>query len=219
MADAPKIAADGGVHMEWAAEAKNPRDVLLWDYIAHKAAVPVDRIFALLPTSVPVGGGGVSTDKYLLSFTRYTPRDMTLLFKSMQERASNPRGPSREETRSAADQFASRHLLAEIISEAVGLLPPSVIKVFEQILSGLPGRYFTKDNLEQSMQEAGIASSISLKAFGEYLFLQGAIGNHRETSDYVQFYHRRDAYKFQPNGPWVLHSGLTYAFNLPWKRH
>lgn len=217
-ADAPKIAADGGTHMEWSAEAKNPRDVLLWNYIAHKAGVTTDRIFDLLPSSVPVGGGGVATDKYLLSFTRYTPRDMTLLFKSMQERATNPRGPSREEVRAAADQFASRHLLAEIISESVGLLPSTVVSALEQILSGLPGRYFTKDDLSQSMQEAGISDAITLKTLGEYLFLQGAIGNYRQQSDYVQFYHRRDAYKFQSSGPWILHTGLTYAFNLPWNR-
>ena len=88
-ADAPKIAADGAVHIEWHAEAGEARDVLLWEYLARKAEVDVDHLLAFLPNSVPVGqrgqGGGVETLRYLLDFTRYTPRDATQLFNALKE--------------------------------------------------------------------------------------------------------------------------------------
>ena len=42
---------------------------------------------------------------------------------------------------------------------------------------------------------------ITGRELGEYLFLQGAIGNFDERSGYVQFYHRRDTYKFKRRGP------------------
>jgi hypothetical protein len=65
------------------------------------------------------------------------------------------------------------------------------------------------------MGEAGIKGEISADNFGEYLFLQGAIGNYRQASGYVQFYHRRNTAGFDRRGPWMLHTGLAYALNIP----
>jgi hypothetical protein len=216
-ADAAKIAADGGIHIDWGAEAENPRDVLLWDYLGHKAQMDRNAIFALLPPAINVGRRGrVSTDRYILQFTRYTPRDMTLMFNALKEEWQGSGIPSGAVVRRAADHFASRHLLTEMMAEASGLLPNRVIDRFEQIMSSLPRRVFDQEALERALAEAGVADDVSVGDFGEYLFLQGAIGNYRNTAGYVQFYHRRDAYKFQRRGPWVLHTGLVYAFNVPW---
>lgn len=221
-ADAAKIAADGGVYMDWSAESDDPRDTQLWDYMARKASITEAELFSLLPKSVDVGKLSgtrrIQSDRYILQFTRYTPRDMTLLFNSFADQAA-PQGSrvlSNTEVRRGVDHFASRHLLTEMMSEATGLLPDPVIDRFEQILSGLPSRVFTTEDLARAMGDAGVLDTISLPEFGEYLFLQGAIGNYRPRSNYVQFYHRRDAYKYQKSGPWLLHTGLIYAFNIPW---
>jgi hypothetical protein len=85
--DAPKIASDSGVQMEWGTEAQKPLDVQLWDYIACKAQVDIDAMLSMLPEYIEVRGGNrIYTPKYLLEFTRYTPRDMSLLFTSIQRR-------------------------------------------------------------------------------------------------------------------------------------
>jgi hypothetical protein len=215
-ADAAKIAADGAVHMDWGAEAENPRDVQLWDYIAEKASTTIDKLFSYLPDTVHVGTSQrLATDRFLLQFTRYTPRDMTLLFSSLQQTRTEGR-LTNSQTRRAADHFASRHLLTEIMSEATGLLAEPIIDRFEAVLSALPQRVFERADLALAMENAGLEGPKEVDQFAEYLFLQGAIGNYRRNVGYVQFYHRRDTYKWQRMGPWVMHNGLVYAFNVPW---
>lgn len=217
-ADAPKIAADAGVHIEWQAEAADPRDVLLWEYLARKAEVPVDRLLSVLPTAVKVGkqGGGVATLQYLLDFTRYTPRDMSLLFGELAHYATPEKPILGSDVRQACDRFATHHLLQEIVAESTGLLPRSVGPRLQSLLSAIPKRTFNKDGFETAMAAAGIDGEITSVELAEYLFLQGAIGNYRQEAGYYQFYHRRDAYRFQARGPWILHTGLVYALNIPW---
>lgn len=223
-ADAAKIAADAGFHLEWGAERADPRSVLLWDYIASKAQISTTELFKMLPAEVPVGeraGGGrqpIPVDTYLLQFTRYTPRDMTLLFNSLQQASIGRPRFGADIARGGADSFARRNFVAEVASEAHGLLPATVVEQFDSIISALPLRVVTAANLRQALIEAGVETDIGVQDFGEYLFLQGALGNYLEEPEYVQFYHRRDTYKFQRSGPWVLHTALVYAYNLPWAR-
>jgi hypothetical protein len=103
-----------------------------------------------------------------------------------------------------------------MMAEATGLLPKAVIHGIPAVLTALPKRVFDRPQLEAAVREAGLSSEIDALALGEYLFLQGAIGNYRPDEGYVQFYHRRDAYSFLKRGPWVLHTGLVYALNIPW---
>lgn len=215
--DAAKIAADGAIHMDWGAEADNPRDTLLWDYVAKKAGVSQHELFALLPEAVRVGQRKkVAIRQFLLQVTRYTPRDISLLFDTLQQYRSKGRLSS-SEVRRAGDTFASRYLLNEIMSEATGLLPETMIDRFEQVVGSLPARIFSRSDLKYAMTQAGFDSDKEVNRFAEYLFLQGAIGNYLSHAQYVQFYHRRDAYKWRKDGPWILHTGLVYAFNIPWR--
>jgi hypothetical protein len=213
--DAPKIASDSGVQMEWGAEAQNPLDVLLWEYIAQKAEIDLNHLLRLLPDYVEVGSGQkIFTPKYLLEFTRYTPRDMSLLFASIQSRSHTYRTVSGAQVRAGADRFASTDLLNEIESEAVGLLPAKVVDRFAQVLSALPSRIIRKDDLVQAIDQAELRNEVSPNDLGEYLFLQGAIGNYKPASGYIQFYHRRNTAAFDRRGPWMLHTGLAYALNV-----
>jgi hypothetical protein len=214
-ADGPKIAADSSETIEWGAEAADPRSVELWEYLANKAEISVGELFAYLPRSVKVGDqGAVSTDRYILDFTRYTPRDMSVLFRQLQKVHTTGaiQGAS---VRKAGDQFASTHLLQEVLAEATGLLPQQVIERIPNVLSSLK-RTFTRSQFEAAISAAGIAEQTDTQRLGEYLFLQGAIGNYRPDVQYFQFYHRRDAYTFAIHGPWVMHTGLAYALNVPW---
>jgi hypothetical protein len=219
-ADAAKIAADGGCHLEWNAESADPRSVLLWDYLCQKAGVDRAALFSLFPAEIAVGRRGqrVPFDRYLLQFTRYTPRDMTLLFKEIQLASGRRTRPTGADVRRGVDHFSGRHLVSEVISEAHGLLPEALLDRFDQIISSLPARIFTADDLSQSLEQIGLSDVTTVDALGEYLFLQGAIGNYLADPEYVQFYHRRDAYQFERRGPWVLHTALVYAFNVPWMR-
>ena len=48
--------------------------------------------------------------------------------------------------------------------------------------------------------------------------MAGLLGNYDPRTGYIQFYHRRDTYKFRRTGPWQLHRALMYAFNVPYTR-
>jgi hypothetical protein len=214
-ADSAKVAADSGIYMEWGAELQDPREPVLWDYLATKAQVEKQQIFDILPNHVRTGNHSRDTIKYLLDFTRYTPRDMTELFKSIQRQALTYRPLSVDQVRAAADNFARNHLLNEIISESVGLVSGVVTSRLEQLINCLPSVTFTKDDLRRAMEESEISDHISGGDLGEYLFLQGAIGNYRPSRGYIQFYHRRNTAGFDSRGPWMLHTGLAYALNIP----
>lgn len=215
--DSGSVAADGGIYIDWRAEAADPEDTLLWDNLASKAAVTKAALLGFLPRTIPIGNAGrsVRTSRYILQRTRYTPRDMAVLFRGLQDKAQGSQLTGAV-VKSAVDHFASNHLLQEMMGEAHGLLPPAAVERMGQALAQLPRRHFDRDQLITAMRQANMPSDISVDLFGEYLFLQGGIGNHRPDSQYVQFYHRRNAYGFSPSGPWVLHYGLMDALNVPW---
>jgi hypothetical protein len=200
---------------------QNPREVALWEYIAQKAQVDPDELIASLPDFLKVGRGRgkkIASMQYVLQFTRYTPRDMSLIFTAVQERVRDSGRVTAEQLRAGADSFATSYLLPEIMSEAAGLLPNEVISKLPRMLTSLPATVFNYDDLVSAMTEAQVAGLVNSDDLGEYLFLQGAIGNYRPQVRYVQFYHRRDTYDFNPRGPWILHTGLAYALNIPFSR-
>ncbi|MCE7000540.1 hypothetical protein LZG04_37850 [Saccharothrix sp. S26] len=218
--DSAKIAADGGIYMDWGAESNNPTEVLLWDYLAQKAEVSKMALLSMLPPVVKVAGGKrtFKSPGYLLQFTRYTPRDMTLLFEQIKNHAIRGVKLDSGQVRDAADKFASENLLLEIISESTGLLDDAVIDALEQILGSLPAHVFTYGELEKSLEKAGVSETITTGHFAEYLFLQGAIGNWNPDAGYVHFYHRRHTTKFNRSGPWILQTGLVYCLGVPFKK-
>jgi hypothetical protein len=140
---------------------------------------------------------------------------MSLLFTSIQSRAYTNRLVSGAQVRAGADRFASGNLLSEIESEAVGLLPEKVVNRLGQVLSAFPSYIIDRDQFMQTIDEAELKGEISSTDLGEYLFLQGAIGNYRPVSGYIQFYHRRNTAAFERRGPWILQTGLAYALNIP----
>lgn len=213
--DAPKIAADSGIELGWNTQSSDFADSPLWDYIAAKAGLGVDELFALLPAAVVVGKERrILIRRYLIEFTRHTPRDLTELFRSIQRHAYSNAILTPEQVRNGADAFAQGHLLSEISAEQHGLLPDAVRKRLNTLFSSLPASTFSRAQFQEAMEDAGIVDEIDSVSLAEHLFQQGAIGNYVESASYVQFYHRRNTAQFRPKGPWVLQTGLVYAFNI-----
>ena len=218
-ADAPKISADGAVHIEWHAEAANPEEVLLWDFLAMKAEIDTEALLDLLPKIVKVGqrqDRPIPTLQFILESTRYTPRDLTVFFNTLKQDLQEHEPITGRRVRAAADRFATNHLLHELKAESSGLLDPAIVKGLDGIFSGLPSRKFTLEDLARSIEDEGVAEQITPRELGEYLFAQGVVGNFDPRSGYIQFYHRRDTYLFSRRGPYMLHPSVVRAFNLPW---
>lgn len=121
-----------------------------------------------------------------------------------------------ERVRLAVDNFASRDLLTTVTAEATGMLHEDLQENIESILSSLPAATnVTLEHVTIAVKNANLSSTLASE-LAEFLFLAGLLGNYDPQTGYVQFCHRRDTYKFRREGPWTLHKGLMYAFNIPY---
>ncbi|WP_182347790.1 P-loop ATPase, Sll1717 family [Tomitella gaofuii] len=221
-ADADKIVGDSTIFIDWANQQTRVEDNHLWDYIAKKAEIQVSDIFDALPSYVEVGRRSNKGPKrikpvdYLYSSTRATPREMTMLMRQLQEVVPRGGGITSDRLRKAVDNFASRDLLSILNAESAGILSEVMRSRLSGVIGGLPrATSITKLDLEQSLRENDLDAG-GAEGLAEYLFMAGLLGNYNAQTGYVQFYYRRDTYAFRRSGPWILHRGLAYAYNVPW---
>lgn len=223
-ADADKISGDSTLFVDWGAQQTVPRDSPLWDYLAAKATISPEALLSLFPGFIEVGLRSkdkvrrFASAEYLLTSTRSTPREMTMLMKRLQSEVP-PKGlVTSDRVRSAVDYFASRDLLTTVAAECTGILEDAISDRLEDILSGFEAASNVgPEDIRRAMSAAGVDESLA-GDFAEFLFLAGLLGNYDPQTGYIQFYHRRDTYKFKRSGPWQLHRGLMYAFNIPFSR-
>ncbi len=222
-ADADKIAGDAALFIDWGAHQTNPENSHLWDYISAKAGIKPSELFDLLPEKITVGERRgqprlIGIAEYLLQFTRSTPRELTMLMKRLQEEIPTGGYVTSERVRAAADSFASRDLLTIVKAEATGIVASAIREHLDEMLSNLPSAtMINRDDIARVVHSAGLETDI-IGPFSEFLFMAGLLGNFDPNTGHVQFYHRRDTYKFKRQGPWTLHRGLMYAFNIPYAR-
>jgi hypothetical protein len=223
-ADSDKIAGDSAKFIDWGAHQTIAADSQLWDYVAKKAGITPEELFQILPETVTVGERegrpqSIKIADYLLGFTRSTPRDLSLLMKKIQESiVPTDRILSWKRVRQAADSFASDNLLTIVNAEATGIIKVDVQDKLGEIVSSLPAaNNVTFRDLANSVEQAGVDKDIT-SDLAEFLFMAGLLGNYDQKTGYIQFYHRRNTYKFRRQGPWVLQRGLMYAFNVKYGR-
>lgn len=223
-ADSDKIAGDSAVFIDWGAQQTIPADSPLWDYLASKSGIEPDELLGLFPEYVTVGLRGsdkprrIPIAEFLLQSTRSTPREMTMLMKRLQEEVPPGGYLTSERVRAGVDNFSSRDLLTTVSAEATGLLHEALSDNLEEVLSGLPfAQNLTAEMVQQAIVAAGLSADLTSQLC-EFLFLAGLLGNYDPATGYVQFYHRRDTYRFKRTGPWTLHRGLMYAFNIPYSQ-
>lgn len=220
-ADADKIAGDSALFVDWANQQTRIEDNYLWDYLAKKAGISVDDLMAVIPNEVIVGekssrGRRLEGIPYFFSSTRCTPREMTMLMRQVQSATPPGQQVTGERLRTAVDNFASQDLMSILMAESLGILRPESRDALSAVISGLPSASRVEfSHLEEAVKAVGLNPDAA-KEIGEFLFLAGVLGNLNASRGHVQFYYRRDTYTFNVRGPWVLHRGLMYAFNVPY---
>lgn len=221
-ADADKIAGDSALFVDWANQQSKIEDSYLWDYLAKKAGISVDELMALLPESVLVGASRGSSGRrlkgvpYFFSSTRCTPREMTMLMRQVQSVTPRGQAVTGERLRIAVDSFAAQDLLSILMAESSGIISNEAREALPAVISSLPRASRVElSDLRESAQSVNLDERAA-KGIAEFLFLAGVLGNLNSERGYVQFYYRRDTYTFNVRGPWALHRGLMYAFNVPY---
>lgn len=221
--DTDKITGDATLFVGWDAHDPNSVDSPLWDYLAHKAKVPVDVLIGELPESINVGARGkmprdIPILEYLLQATRSTPREITMLMKNIQDHVPDGGRVSPERVRAGVDAFSRQDLLSTVTAEATGMFEDSLGRSIGSVVANLAfANGLRISDVRNAVARAGQDPGRAVK-IAKFLFLAGLIGNLDPGSGYVQFYHRRDTHEFNAEGPWRLHIGLMYAFNIPWAR-
>lgn len=222
-ADADKITGDASLFLDWATHQTKAQDSPLWDYLSKKAEISTEVLFSYFPGYVTVGQRTgnpkrIPVAEYLLQSTRSTPREMTMLMLQLQRQVPHGGYLTGDRVRLGVDNFASRDLLTMVTAEATGILSAELHDKLHEIISRLPrATDLSIKELEGSLTGARLKREVA-NDLAEFLFLAGLIGNYDSQTGYVQFYHRRDTIKFRPDGPWMLHKGLMYAFNVPYGR-
>jgi energy-coupling factor transporter ATP-binding protein EcfA2 len=219
--DLDKISGNATQYVDWGAQQTRPQDSHLWDYLALKAGISPEALFNLLPPHVTVGERAsgprkIPIARYLLQFTRSTPRELTVLMQRLQDEVPAGWAVTERHVRDAADFFASHDLLAVVQAEATGILERTVHDSLDSILSALPfATGLQLADIESALTICKLDPSLAPK-LAEFLFFAGLIGTYNPATGYVNFYHRRDTAQFRINAQWTLHLGIMYAFNIPY---
>lgn len=155
--------------------------------------------------------------KYLMDLTRGTPRDFIMLMKKIQEESGNAITLDVRRIRAGVNLYCRQYFPNEISNELVGMLPDEISSIIIGSLSRLPSRRFTRSDFAGIFQDLLSSHDVTVDALLQQLFLSGAIANRTEgmKEEYVRFYHRRDYGELNVRGPFLLHTALTLALNVP----
>lgn len=201
----------------------------LWRMLSHKAKLSVTEVFDGLPLgdirkaylSEPIGiGRYANMSEYLLSNTRYLPRDLNALMQALKlvhPGAGKVReNAAREAVRNYAETYFTNEL-SNNLSGAVEGGSPLKVSVFFDALSCLPDRHFTLEDVRQELD--GELDSDLVTSMMRQLYFAGGVGvqkgNGRTT--FTTFDYRRvGGARFSAKRPLLLHNALVSAWNIPW---
>lgn len=206
------------VRIEWGSEGSDPEDSPLWDYLAMQADISTTELQSYFPKFVTVGNNRkINTFEYILTSTRQTPREINLLMKQIQKESFPNAKITEKMIRPAITRFARDDFMLIIRAETSGVLSDKLSdNTLDHIFANLNSSgKITREKLSQSALNAGVPSDL-LDELIQFFFYAGLIGNYREGSSYIQFYHRNDLTTFRPKGPWRLNRGIAVAYNIPW---
>ncbi|WP_277063686.1 P-loop ATPase, Sll1717 family [Schaalia cardiffensis] len=216
--DIDKVNASS-VRIEWRNEGREHSTSPLWDYLAKQAEIKVEELLSYFEKTVKVGGGQtVNTFEYLLTATRQTPREVNLLMKRIQNEALSHTKINSKIIKPAVKEFAQNDLLAIIKGETSGMLstemPSDAIgTIFGSLKSAEKTTY---DDFKEAAKTAGVSRDL-LKELIQFFYYAGLIGNYRESTGYIQFYHRNEHIQILKEGPWRVNRGIVDAYNIPWQ--
>jgi hypothetical protein len=210
-----KIRQNAAVHINWDYDPRNPHSSPLVNLINRRASLngeEVDVFSEFLPEQLSSRRSDIRVQ--LLSHTRAVPRDMVMLFKSLQDHSGDGRmTPS--QVGNALTAYSRDYLLPEIKDELDGYVEGEDIKAIFQIFGALREISPAYEELSQRARMHNVRADIDkiLNAMYEC----SAIGNLRDRrSNFLTFKYRDRHTSFNPNELIMIHEGLWRALNLRW---
>jgi len=225
--DSAKL-GDRAVELDWSRNGAGDGEEL-WDLLNTKVRTSISENFDGLQLgdvrkaylSTPIGIGPYSyMPSYIMSHTRYLPRDLVALMTCVKEVHAGSGQVSQAEIQHAVRIYSEGYFLREISNSLSRVLSGgSAFKVgtFLDALSSLTSREFKFENLASELD--GELSNIEIRSLLKQLFLVGGLGTRTGAGQNrrTNFYFRRAAGGgFSRQSTYVLHNSLVVAWNLPW---
>lgn len=227
--DSAKL-SDRAIELDWSRNGMGDGDEL-WDLLNTKARASVPSSFVGLQLgdvrkaylATPIGIGPFSyIPSFLMSHTRYLPRDLVALMNALKDVHPGSGQVSEADARQAVRQYSEGYFVREISNGLSRVLPgasANKVSVFCDALSALQSREFTMEMLEREVD--GEVSRSDLRILMKQLFLIGGVGTKSRAgrATHTNFYYRRAAGGgFSFHADYVLHNSLVSAWNVPWER-
>ena len=214
-----KIRQNASVQIDWSGDTRDWRNSKLISLINHRAALStggsVDVFESYLP---PTLGGGYNnkTQTRLLEHTRQVPRDMVMLFKSLQEHSGDDK-MNETQVFNALAAYSRDYLLPEIKDELDGYISGEDINTMFTVLGSLRKKSPSVDELHQRSKELGAKPTFNLDAILSAMFECSAIGNlFLRGSTKTTFKYRNRHTTLNDRELLLVHEGLWTALKLRW---
>lgn len=207
-----KIKQDCSISLNWYQE-KNPNSSNLVKLINKRAEISLGRDVNVFDEFLPstITKYNKSTLKYLLTYTRHTPRDIIELMNYIQE-ATIGEVATEDEIWSGINSYSNQYFITEVFDELYGFLSRPEI---EDTLSLLKSMKKTKFTVNEIKQKSVLAQGFILSSIEErlsLLFECHAIGN--EDHGRFSFKARNIHSTFDNEDVILVHRGLHKALNL-----
>lgn len=163
-----------------------------------------------------------STLRYLLNYTRHTPRDLLQLMEAIREEAERQGLGGRvplphSVVREGIDQYSTKYFISSLRGEFVGYKGgPEAIEGALRALKLVPKNDFTRFDYAESIRAHAPEYEDQIDEFLRLFFRAGALANIFKGNDGtrdVVFYHRRDDVEPDLTGVLSLHSALIRAWS------
>jgi hypothetical protein len=212
-----KIRQDSAIVLDWYQDTNKPRNTELVRLTNLKARVHAPDLPDIFAAYFPSEVRGRPVLKYLLDYTRHTPRDLLSLLKYIQEFTEGSKELSDGQIHSGIRKYSIDYFLPEIEDELEGFVEKQQVDMGFDLVSSFNQQHFDLKALRRYASDDARFSSLNLEHFLEQMFEASGIGNVRRegsSSDYFTFKYRNRHSSINFEAEMRVHQGLWQGLGL-----
>jgi hypothetical protein len=212
-----KIRQDSAIVLDWYQDTNKPRNTELVRLTNLKARVHAPELPDIFAAYFPEELRGRSVLRYLLDFTRHTPRDLLRLLKYIQEFSEGNKQLGDGQIHSGIRKYSIDYFLPEISDELEGFLKKPQVNMGLDLVSSFNQQHFDLEGLRRYASGDDRFKNLNLEQFLERMFEASAVGNVRRegsSKDYFTFKYRNRHSSINFEAEMRVHQGLWQGLGL-----
>ena len=217
-----KVRQDSAVHLDWFNDPDAPANSNLVKLANYRASLAVGGPIDLFKTYLPEGISGPrgrqlsDTRRFLLEFTRHTPRDFITLLNYIQKYSGESMTVSEGQVLSAVRAYSVDYFVPEVKDELHGYLSPDQIDHIITLFSCLGKREFSYSDLTDCARGFNPPLNVDPAEALRLLFDCSAVGTLERAggTTYFTMKHRNRNAVLDLGKKLILHRGMWKALNL-----